>query len=130
MALTPIARDIGATTAGLQWVVNGYLLVLASTVVTAGRLGDILGRRRLFLVGMALFSAGSVICATSNQEEMLVAGRLVQGLGAAPLLGLSLAIVSSAFPAAERPKALASGPGCPRWRSASDRCLAAGCSRP
>ena len=106
LALTPIARDIGATTAGLQWVVNGYLLVLASTVVTAGRLGDILGRRRLFLVGMALFSAGSVICATSNQEAMLVAGRLVQGLGAAPLLGLSLAIVSSAFPAAERPKAL------------------------
>jgi EmrB/QacA subfamily drug resistance transporter len=106
LALTPIARDIGATTAGLQWVVNGYLLVLASTVVTAGRLGDILGRRRLFLVGMALFSAGSVICATSNHEEVLVAGRLVQGLGAAPLLGLSLAIVSSAFPAAERPKAL------------------------
>jgi EmrB/QacA subfamily drug resistance transporter len=106
LALTPIAHDIGATTAGLQWVVNGYLLVLASTVVTAGRLGDILGRRRLFLVGMALFSAGSVICATSNQEEVLVAGRLVQGLGAAPLLGLSLAIVSSAFPAAERPRAL------------------------
>jgi EmrB/QacA subfamily drug resistance transporter len=106
LALTPIARDIGATTAGLQWVVNGYLLVLAATVVTAGRLGDILGRRRLFFVGMALFSAGSVICATSNHEEVLVAGRLVQGLGAAPLLGLSLAIVSSSFPVQERAKAL------------------------
>jgi EmrB/QacA subfamily drug resistance transporter len=106
LALPPIAHDIGATTAGLQWVVNGYLLVLASTVVTAGRLGDILGRRRVFCAGMALFVAGSVVCATSNQEEVLVAGRLIQGLGAAPLLGLSLAIVSSVFPAAERPRAL------------------------
>ena len=106
LALTPIAKDIGATTAGLQWVVNGYLLVLAATVVTAGRLGDMFGRRRIFLVGMALFAAGSVICAMSSTEEVLVAGRLVQGLGAAPLLGLSLAIVSSVFPAAERPRAL------------------------
>src|SRR3954452_4436071 len=55
LALTPIAHDIGATTAGLQWVVNGYLLVLAATVVTASRLGDILGQRRMFLVGMGLF---------------------------------------------------------------------------
>jgi len=106
LALTPIARDIGATTAGLQWVVNGYLLVLAATVVTAGRLGDILGRRRVFLAGMGLFAAGSVVCATANAEEVLVLGRLVQGLGAAPLLGLSLAIVSSVFPSAERPRAL------------------------
>jgi EmrB/QacA subfamily drug resistance transporter len=106
IALTPIARDIGATTAGLQWVVNGYLLVLAATVVTAGRLGDIFGRRLLFLIGMGLFMAGSIVCATSNSEEILVAGRLIQGLGASPLLGLSLAIVSTVFPAAERPKAL------------------------
>jgi EmrB/QacA subfamily drug resistance transporter len=106
IALTPIARDIGATTAGLQWVVNGYLLVLASTVVTAGRLGDILGRRRVFLAGMALFVAGSVVCATAGQEEVLVVGRLIQGLGAAGLLGLSLAIVSSVFTQAERPRAL------------------------
>jgi EmrB/QacA subfamily drug resistance transporter len=106
LALTPIAHDIGATTAGLQWVVNGYLLVLAATVVTAGRLGDLLGRRRVFFAGMALFIAGSVLCATSNQEEVLVAGRIVQGLGAAPLLGLSLAIVSSVFSRQERPRAL------------------------
>ena len=106
IALTPIARDIGATTAGLQWVVNGYLLVLASTVVTAGRLGDMFGRRRIFLIGMGLFALGSAVCATSSQEEVLVVGRLIQGLGAAPLLGLSLAIVSSVFPTAERPRAL------------------------
>jgi EmrB/QacA subfamily drug resistance transporter len=106
LALTPIAHDIGATTAGLQWVVNGYLLVLAAIVVTAGRVGDILGRRAVFFAGMALFAAGSIVCATSSSEEVLVGGRLVQGLGAAPLLGLSLAIVSAAFSADERTKAL------------------------
>jgi EmrB/QacA subfamily drug resistance transporter len=106
LAITPIARDLDATTAGLQWVVNAYLLVLAATVITAGRLGDIVGRRRMFLIGMGLFVAGSVICAVSGTEEVLIAGRVVQGLGGAPLLGLSLAIVSSAFPASERARAL------------------------
>jgi EmrB/QacA subfamily drug resistance transporter len=106
LAITPIAREIHATTAGLQWVVNAYLLVLAATVITAGRLGDIFGRRRMFLVGMALFAGGSVVCALSDTEEVLIAGRVVQGLGGAPLLGLSLAIVSSAFPAKERARAL------------------------
>ena len=106
LALTPIAHDIGATVAGLQWVVNAYLLVLAATVITAGRLGDILGRRRMFLVGMALFALGSVVCAVSGSEEVLVLGRVIQGLGGAALLGLSLAIVASVFPTAEKAKAL------------------------
>ncbi len=106
LAITPIAREIHATTAGLQWVVNAYLLVLAATVITAGRLGDIFGRRRIFLIGMALFAGGSVICAISDTEEVLIAGRVVQGLGGAPLLGLSLAIVCSAFPTKERARAL------------------------
>jgi EmrB/QacA subfamily drug resistance transporter len=106
LAITPIAREIHATPAGLQWVVNAYLLVLAATVITAGRLGDIFGRRRMFLLGMALFAGGSVICAVSNTEEVLIGGRVVQGLGGAPLLGLSLAIVCSAFPAKERARAL------------------------
>src|SRR3954454_22865920 len=68
-ALPDIARDLDATTAGLQWVMNGYLLVLAAFVVSAGRLGDILGRRRVFVIGMALFAAGSVVAATSATEE-------------------------------------------------------------
>jgi EmrB/QacA subfamily drug resistance transporter len=106
LALTPIAHDTGATVAGLQWVVNAYLLVLAATVITAGRLGDILGRRRIFLVGMALFALGSVVCAVSGTEEVLVLGRVIQGLGGAALLGLSLAIVCSVFPNAEKAKAL------------------------
>jgi EmrB/QacA subfamily drug resistance transporter len=106
VALPDVARDLDATTAGLQWVMNAYLLVLAAFVVSAGRLGDILGRRRVFVVGMAAFAAGSVVAAVSGSEEVLVTGRVLQGLGGAALLGLSLAIVSTVFPAGERARAL------------------------
>jgi EmrB/QacA subfamily drug resistance transporter len=106
VALPDIARDLDATTAGLQWVVNAYLLALAAFVVSAGRLGDILGRRRVFVMGMAAFAGGSVVAATSDAEEVLVAGRVLQGLGGAALLGLSLAIVSTVFAAGERARAL------------------------
>jgi MFS family permease len=106
VALPDIARELDATTAGLQWVMNAYLLVLAAFVVSAGRLGDIFGRRRLFVLGMAAFAGGSVVAAMSDGEEVLVAGRILQGLGAAALMGLSLAIVSTVFPAGERARAL------------------------
>lgn len=106
VALPDIARDLDATTAGLQWVMNAYLLVLAAFVVSAGRLGDILGRRRLFVIGMVVFAAGSVVAAMSDAEQVLVAGRVLQGLGGAALLGLSLAIVCAVFPDAERARAL------------------------
>jgi EmrB/QacA subfamily drug resistance transporter len=106
VALPDIARDLDATTAGLQWVVNAYLLVLAAFVVSAGRLGDIVGRRRVFLIGMAAFAGGSVVAALSDTEEVLIAGRVLQGLGGAALLGLSLAIVSTVFPGDERARAL------------------------
>src|SRR3954454_18836421 len=105
VALPDIAGDLDATTAGLQWVMNAYLLVLAALVVSAGRVGDILGRRRVFLVGMATFAAGSLVVAASGSEEVLVAGRVLQGLGASALLGLSLAIVSTVFPPDERARA-------------------------
>jgi EmrB/QacA subfamily drug resistance transporter len=106
VALPDIARDLDATTAGLQWVINAYLLVMASFVVTAGRLGDIVGRRRVFLIGMATFAGGSVVAAMSDTERVLIAGRVLQGIGGAALLGLSLAIVSTVFPARERARAL------------------------
>jgi EmrB/QacA subfamily drug resistance transporter len=106
VALPDIADDLDATTAGLQWVMNGYLLVLSAFVVSAGRLGDILGRRLLFLVGMGGFAAGSAVAALSGSEEVLVSARVIQGLGGSALLGLSLAIVSTVFPAGERARAL------------------------
>jgi EmrB/QacA subfamily drug resistance transporter len=106
VALPDIARDLDATAHGLQWVVNASLLVVAAFVVSAGRLGDLVGRRRVFLLGMAGFAVGSAIAALSDTEEVLIAGRVVQGLGGAGLLGLSLAIVSTAFPPAQRARAL------------------------
>ena len=125
VALPDIARDLDATTAGLQWVMNAYLLVLAAFVVSAGRVGDILGRRRVFVIGMAAFAGGSVLAAMSDGEEVLVAGRVLQGLGGAALLGLSLAIVSTVFSGRRaRPRArhlgrrvgARFGPGTPRRR--------------
>jgi EmrB/QacA subfamily drug resistance transporter len=106
LALSEIRGDVGATSEGLQWVMNGYLLVITVLVVTAGRLGDIVGRKRVFLAGTALFALGSVLSGAAQGQEMLIAGRAVQGAGAAPMLALSLAIVANVFPAEERPRAL------------------------
>jgi EmrB/QacA subfamily drug resistance transporter len=106
VALPDMASDLDATTAGLQWVMNAYLLVVAAFVVSAGRAGDILGRRRVFVTGMVVFAAGSVVAATSGVEAVLIGGRVLQGLGAAALLGLSLALVSAVFPDDERARAL------------------------
>jgi EmrB/QacA subfamily drug resistance transporter len=106
LALSSIRRDVHATSAGLQWVMNGYLLVITAFVVTGGRLGDMFGRKRLFIIGMALFALGSVVSATADDQLTLICGRLVQGLGAAPMLPLSLAIVCNVFPAEQQPRAL------------------------
>jgi MFS family permease len=85
---------------------NGYLLTIAVLVVTAGRLGDMLGRKRLFVVGVALFAAGSVLSGAAQGPLMLIAGRVLQGVGAAPVLSLSLSIVRNVFPTEEQPRAL------------------------
>jgi EmrB/QacA subfamily drug resistance transporter len=106
LALSSIKGDLGASATELQWVMNGYLLTIAVLVVTAGRLGDMLGRKRLFVVGMVLFGVGSVLSGAAQGPLMLIAGRVLQGVGAAPMLSLSLAIVCNAFPAEEQPWAL------------------------
>ena len=87
-------------------MVNAYLLVMAATVVTAGRIGDITGRKQVFQAGMVLFVAGSVTCGRAPSPLVLIGGRAVQALGAAGLLSLSLAIVAHEFPEEERPRAL------------------------
>lgn len=106
LALGSIRGDVGASSEGLQWVMNGYLLAIAVLVVTAGRLGDMFGRRRIFLAGMVLFAIGSVLSGAAGDQSTLIAGRIVQGVGAAPMLSLSLAIVCNVFPAEEQPRAL------------------------
>jgi EmrB/QacA subfamily drug resistance transporter len=106
LALPTIERDLHASADNVQWVLNGYLLVISVLVVTAGRLGDIAGRRRIFLIGMAVFGAGSVLAALANDDAVLVAARVVQGVGGAAMLSLSLAIVSHAFPVERQGQAL------------------------
>jgi EmrB/QacA subfamily drug resistance transporter len=106
LALPSIRDDVGASAESLQWVMNGYLLTIAVLVVTAGRLGDMFGRKRVFLAGIVIFGAGSVLAGAAQGPEMLIAGRIVQGVGAAPTLTLSLAIVCNAFPKGEQARAL------------------------
>jgi EmrB/QacA subfamily drug resistance transporter len=120
LALPAIHDDLGASLDGLQWVQNAYLLTLAATVVSAGRLGDILGRRRVFIAGMVGFAAGSVVSGSAPDEGVLILGRVIQGLGGSALLALSLALTTSAFPAQAMPRALGI------WAAVSALALAVG----
>ena len=106
LALPSIRDDVGASSAGLQWVMNGYLLAITVFVVTAGRLGDMFGRRRLFIAGTAVFALGSALSGAAGDEHALIAGRVLQGIGAAAMLPLSLAIVCNVFPSEEQARAL------------------------
>jgi EmrB/QacA subfamily drug resistance transporter len=105
LALPAIQRDLDASAIGLQWVMNAYLLTIAVLTVTAGRLGDMFGRRRMFVCGLGVFAAGSVLSAVAWSQDAVIAGRVVQGAGGAALLPLSLALVAAAFPTSEQARA-------------------------
>jgi EmrB/QacA subfamily drug resistance transporter len=107
-ALSAIAADLDTGLSGLQWVVDAYTLPLAATVITAGSLADRFGRRRLFTIGLGVFTATSLLCAAAPSITTLNAARAAQGLGAAMMFAVSLAVLSHAFPRTEeRIKALA-----------------------
>ena len=107
-ALSRIAEDLDTGLGGLQWVVDAYTLALASTVLTAGALADRLGRRRLFTIGLAIFTLASLACGLAQDIAMLNSARAVQGIGAAIMFAVSLALLAHAFPGArERAGALA-----------------------
>src|SRR3954451_19857271 len=107
-ALSRIAEDLNTGLGGLQWVVDAYTLALASTVLTAGSLADRLGRRRVFSFGLILFTGDSLACGLAQDITMLNTARAVQGLGAAVMFAVSLALLANAFPGArERGAALA-----------------------
>src|SRR3954454_12327035 len=107
-ALSRIADDLDAGLSGLQWVVDAYTLALASVVLTAGSLADRFGRRRLFTIGLIVFTVSSAACAAATDIVFLDAARAVQGIGAAIMFAVSLAILANAFPdAKERAGALA-----------------------
>ncbi|MEA2124092.1 MAG: hypothetical protein QOI80_874 [Solirubrobacteraceae bacterium] len=96
-ALSAIAADLHTGLSGLQWVVDAYTLALASTVLSAGFLADRFGRRRLFIAGLTLFTVSSVACAAAGGIETLIAARAVQGLGAAILFAVALALLGGAY---------------------------------
>ena len=98
VAIPAIQRDLHLTTAGLEWVVSGYILVFASLLLAGGRLGDLYGRRRLFTIGLSIFTAASLIAGFAGSDTILIAARAVQGLGAALVTPTTLAIISATYP--------------------------------
>jgi EmrB/QacA subfamily drug resistance transporter len=111
VALPSIQRDFDASISSLEWTVNAYTLAFAVMLVTGGRLGDIFGRRRVFLGGVVVFALSSALIGFAPTEGWLVAGRVVQGLGAAFMMPGTLSIITQAFPPHERGKAIGTWAG-------------------
>jgi EmrB/QacA subfamily drug resistance transporter len=111
VALPSIQRDLDADISDLEWVVNGYTLTFAVLIATGGRLGDIFGRRSMFLLGVVIFALTSATAGLAVNSEMLIASRAVQGIGAALMMPATLSIVTHAFPASERGKAIGTWAG-------------------
>jgi len=97
LALPTIQRTLGSGLSGLQWIVDAFTLLLASLMLTGGTLGDLYGRKRAFMSGVAIFTAGSLFCALSPSVSVLIAGRAVQGIGAAAMMPVTLAIITNTF---------------------------------
>src|SRR6266852_1206513 len=106
IALPTLQATMGATIADVQWVVEAYTLFLAALMLTGGALGDRFGRKRIFLIGVVVFTAASIACGLAPTMRALIAFRGVQGVGAALMVPGSLAIISATFPDAERGKAI------------------------
>jgi EmrB/QacA subfamily drug resistance transporter len=111
VALPALQRDLGATMADVQWVVEAYALLLSALLLVGGALGDRLGRRRVYASGIVLFAAASVACGLAANIRQLVTARAVQGLGASLLVPGSLAIISASFPERERGRAIGTWSG-------------------
>jgi EmrB/QacA subfamily drug resistance transporter len=101
-ALPAIHAEIGGSVSILEWAINAYLLAFAAGIITAAALGDRFGRRRVYVLGLLLFTIGSAGCAMSQTAEMLIAARAIQGLGAAVITPISLTILTAAFPPERR----------------------------
>jgi EmrB/QacA subfamily drug resistance transporter len=106
VGLPAIGRSLGAGGAGLSWIVNGYLLPLSALLLMGGAAGDRFGRRRLLMLGVVLFALASVLCAAAPGLPWLVAGRVLQGMGAALLMPNSLAILGASFSGEARGRAI------------------------
>ena len=106
VALPTLNRELGASVSDLQWIVDGYVLALASLLLTGGILGDRYGRKRMFLTGLTIFTLASLGCGMSQSSSQLIGFRVLQGVGAALLLPGTLSILTVTFPPHERAKAI------------------------
>src|SRR6266576_2869391 len=98
VALPSIKDDLGYSQASLAWVVNAYLIAYAGVLLLAGRLGDLIGRKRIFLIGLIAFTAASMLCGLSMSQPMLIAARFLQGIGGAVSSAVILGMVVTMFP--------------------------------
>jgi EmrB/QacA subfamily drug resistance transporter len=98
VALPSIQRDLGFSQSGLAWVINAYLIAFAGLLLLAGRLGDLLGRKRVYLAGLAIFVGASIVCGLSFNQPLLIVARFVQGVGGAASSAVILAMIVSLFP--------------------------------
>lgn len=111
VALPTIGRDLDASVASLQWIVNAYTLTLAGLILLGGALGDRYGRRKVFVIGVAWFAVASLLCGLAPNAELLIAARALQGVGGALLTPGSLAIIQATFVADDRPRAVGAWSG-------------------
>jgi EmrB/QacA subfamily drug resistance transporter len=120
VALPSIQHSLHASTSSLEWTVNAYTLSFAVLLVTGGRLGDLFGRRRIFIAGVIVFAGSSAAIGFSTSDTWLVGWRAVQGIGSAMMMPATLSIITNAFPPAERGKAIGT------WAGVSAMALAIG----
>jgi EmrB/QacA subfamily drug resistance transporter len=111
VALPALQNSFGASLAGLQWVVEAYGLTLAALILVGGSMGDMFGRRRMFLLGVAVFALASLVCGLASNIHQLIAARAIQGIGAAFLIPGSLALISASFGESERGRAIGTWSG-------------------
>ena len=129
IALPRIGRELGGGLGALQWIINGYTLTLAAFILLGGALGDLFGRRRVFVTGAVWFAAASLLCAVAPSAPVLVGARALQGVGGALMAPGSLAIISASFAAQDRSRRSARGRASAGWPARPGRSSAAGCSR-
>ena len=106
VALPAIQADLGISTSELEWTVAVYALTFASLLLTGGKLGDLLGRRLIFTIGLAVFTLSSLFCGLASSAPELIAARAVQGVGAALMMPATLSIISATFSVRERGTAI------------------------
>ena len=106
VAVPSIQRDLGVGLSELQWIVTGYALSFAALMLTGGKLADMLGRRRIFVIGIVIFTIASLFCGLADTGQSLIGWRIVQGVGAALMNPATLAIISATFPPRQRGMAI------------------------